>query len=216
MSEHATPLTADLQRYIAEHAAGDDEFLAELKQAALAEGFPSIWVAPAEADLMQLLLRSSGARTVVEIGTLAGVSAIAIARALPAEGRVHTIEIDPVRAEFAERWIARSDVAGRILVHRGSAAAVLPRFARHSADAAFLDADKRSYPRYLREAMRIVRPGGLILADNALAWGRVVEERPTDPDVAAMRAFNELMTRTRGLHGVIVPLGDGLWVAVKD
>jgi len=216
MSEDPTRVTEAQFRYLAEHTARDDAFLAELKQAAQAAGIPSIWISPGQASLIQILLRLAGARTVVEVGTLAGYSAVVMARALPPEGRVHTIEIDPRRAEFAEAWIARSDVARKIVVHRAAAAQVLPRFADDSADAAFLDADKPGYPLYLRECMRIVRPRGLILADNAFAFGQLLDEHAADPDVAAMRAFNELVTHMTGLRSVIVPLGDGLWVGVKD
>ncbi len=216
MSEEASPVTAAHARYLAEHTAADDAFLAELKRAARAQGLPPIWIAPEQASLVQILLRLSRARVVVEVGTLAGYSAIVMARALPPEGRVHTIEIEPRHADFAERWVARSDVAARIVIHRGAGARVLPRFARASADAALLDADKASYPLYLRECLRIVRPGGLILVDNALAFGRLLEEPVTDPDVSAIRAFNELMANTAGLRSVIVPLGDGLWVGVRE
>ncbi len=216
MSEEATRLTEALVHYVAEHTAGDDVFLAELKRAARALGLPPIWIAPEQASLVQILLRLAGARTVVEVGTLAGYSAIVMARALPPEGRVHTIEIDPRHADFAERWIARSDVATKVVVHRGAGAKVLPGFARNFADAAFLDADKPSYPKYLRECLRIVRSRGLILADNALAFGQLLEEPATDANVSAMRAFNDLMARTPGLRSVIVPLGDGLWVGVKE
>jgi predicted O-methyltransferase YrrM len=216
MSEDATLLTPELLRYVQQHTAGDDPFLAEVKEAARAEGFPPIWIAPAQASLLRILLRAARARIVVEVGTLAAVSAIVMARALPPDGRVHTIEVDPVRAEFAERWIARSDVGTRIVVHRGAGTLVLPRFPRFSADAIFIDADKPGYPRYLREGLRIVRPGGLLLADNALAFGEILDPGTARPEVAAMRAFNELVAAMPGLHGVIVPLGDGLWVAVKD
>ncbi|HZM00237.1 MAG TPA: class I SAM-dependent methyltransferase, partial [Planctomycetota bacterium] len=164
---------------------------------------------------MQILLRAIGARTVVEVGTLAGYSAIAMARALPAGGQVHTIELDPRHADFAERWVARSDVAGQVSVHRGAGLEVLPRFAADSADAAFLDADKGNYPGYLRESLRIVRRGGLVLVDNAFAFGQLFDEQPTDREVGAVRAFNELMAQESRLQSVIVPIGDGLWVGVK-
>jgi caffeoyl-CoA O-methyltransferase len=152
---------------------------------------------------------------VVEVGTLAGYSAIAMARALPREGRVRTIEIETKHADFAERWIARSDVAGKIEVHRGPGAEVLARFAADSADAAFLDADKGSYPIYLKECLRIVRQGGLIMVDNAFAFGQLFDPKPTDREVPAVRAFNEVMAQTHGVHSIIVPFGDGLWVGVK-
>ncbi len=92
---------------------------------------------------------------------------------------------------------------------------VLPGFAADSADAAFLDADKASYPRYLGECLRIVRRGGLIMADNAFAFGQLLDAHPTDREVPAVRAFNEIMAREARLHSVIVPIGDGLWVGVK-
>jgi predicted O-methyltransferase YrrM len=216
MSEGGSYVAVALADYVAAHTLRDDDFLAELKQAARAAELPPIWIAPAQASLMQILLRLMGARVVVEVGTLAGYSAIVLARSLPPEGRVHTIEIDPRRADFAERWIARSDVAGKIAVHRGAAIQVLPGFAGESADAAFLDADKGNYSLYLRESLRIVRPRGLIMADNAFAFGQVLDEHAADPDVAAMRAFNEQLAHLPGLRSVIAPLGDGLWIGVKE
>ena len=92
---------------------------------------------------------------------------------------------------------------------------VLPRFESNSADAAFLDADKASYPHYLEESLRIVRPGGLILVDNAFAFGQLFDDAPTDPEAAAVQAFNELMAKEERVDSVIVPLGDGMWVGVR-
>lgn len=216
MSAESSLVTAAHFAYIAERTARDDDLLVELKREAAAAGIPAIHVAPEQASFMRILLHIAGARQVVEVGTLAGYSAISMARALPPGGRVRTIEIDPVRATFARRWVARSDVAGRVEVLCGDGAELLAGFEDLSADAAFLDADKESYPRYLRECLRIVRPGGLIAADNALAFGQLFHEHPTDASVPAVRAFNELVPATAGLQGVIVPLGDGLWVCVKE
>jgi caffeoyl-CoA O-methyltransferase len=215
MSETQTALSARHLAYVAEHTRGDDPFLEELKRAARGAGMPAIWIAPAQASLLQILLRLGGAREVVEVGTLAGYSAIAMARALPAAGRVRTIEVDPKHADFAELWIARSDVAGKIEVHRGRGVDVLPRFASDSADAAFLDADKASYPLYLEQCLRIVRVGGLIAVDNAFAFGQLLDERPSDRDVAAIRSFNDRLAADARLQSVIAPLGDGCWVGVR-
>jgi caffeoyl-CoA O-methyltransferase len=215
MSTTSTLVTADHFAYLASRTAGDDAFLRELKAAAEATGFPAIWIAPEQASFMQILLAAMGAREVVEVGTLAGVSAIAMARALPADGRVRTIEVSRGRAEFAREWVARSEVAERITVMHGNARDLLPTFASASADAAFLDADKGSYPDYLEECLRIVRPGGMIMADNAFAFGELFADPPRDGEVAAMRRFNDHIAADPRLHGVIVPLGDGLWVAVK-
>ena len=216
MSETSTLITEEHFRYVAAHTAREDPFLAELKRAAEAAGIPSIWIAPEQASFMQILLKLAGAKEVVEVGTLAGYSAIAMARGLPEGGRVRTIELDRTHADFAERWVARSDAAGKVEVHRGPGAEVLPRFASDSADAAFLDADKGSYPLYLKESLRIVRRGGLIMVDNAFAFGELFDSNPSDREVPAVRKFNDLMAATRGLHSVIVPLGDGLWVGVRE
>lgn len=202
-------------RYIAERTVPEDPFLAELRRDAVAAGIPPISIGPAQASFLQIVLRAAGAREVVEVGTLAGYSAIAMARALPPGGRVRTIEYSEKHAAFARERIARSDVAGKVEVHCGDARRVLPSFAEGSADAAFLDADKAGYPFYLEECHRIVRKGGLVLADNAFAFGQLVDERPTDREVSAVRAFNDVIAADRRLQSVIVPLGDGCWIAVR-
>jgi predicted O-methyltransferase YrrM len=215
MSETSTLVTADHFRYLAERTTREDAFLKSLKAEATAEGIPPIWIAPEQASFMQILLRLAKAVDVVEVGTLAGYSAIIMARALPDEGSVRTIELDPKHADFAERWIAKSEVSGKIDVLRGAGMDVLPRLADDSADAAFLDADKASYPAYLSECLRIVRVGGLIMVDNAFAFGELFAKEATRADVAAMRAFNDHMARLAPIQSIIVPIGDGLWVGVR-
>jgi len=215
MSAEPSPISVAHHHYIRDHVPPEDPFLAQLRAAALEDGIPPIWIAHEEAHFLCVLLRLVGARRVIEVGTLAGYSAIALARGLPADGRVDTIELLPKHADFAERWIAKSDVAARVRVHRGSGVQVLANFAADSADALFMDADKTSYPQYLESALRIVRPGGLILADNALAFGQLLEAKPSDREVPAVRAFNDLVAREPRVEGVIVPLGDGVWVLRK-
>jgi predicted O-methyltransferase YrrM len=212
VSQQASLVDPRLGPYLAAHARGDDAFLLELKAAAQAEGIPSIWIAPEQAAFVELLLRAIGAREVLEIGTLAGYAAIRMARALVPAGRVRTLELSARHAEFARRWIARSDVAGRVEVLLGDARASLPGIGAGSVDACLVDADKRGYPFYLEQCARILRPGGLVLVDNAFAFGQLFDERPADPDVPAVREFNERMARSSEFESVIVPLGDGMWV----
>jgi O-methyltransferase len=214
MSSTSTPVTAELFDYIRDHTQPEDPFLLELKREAEAAAIPAIWISHEQARLMQILLRLAGAREVVEVGTLAGYSAICMARALPAEGRVRTIELSDPHADFAEAWVARSDVAGRVEVHRGAGVDVLPGFESASADVAFLDADKANYGRYLEESLRIVRPGGLVMVDNAFAFGQLLEQGEVDPSVGAIRAFNDSVPGVERFDSVIVPMGDGLWVGV--
>ena len=218
MSSSPTVVSRALSDYVAAHAAPEDALLRELKEEAAREGVPAIWISPEQGALMEVLLRLSGAREVVEVGTLVGYSAIRMARALPAGGRVRTIELDPRHADLAERFVARSDVAGKVEVLRGAGADLLPTLASDSADAAFVDADKVGYPLYLEECLRIVRPGGLVMVDNAFAFGRVLEEAPGGDEgesVRAIRAFNDRLAADGRVDAVIVPVGDGLWVAVR-
>ena len=216
MSETTTLLTAEHVRYLAERTRAEDPFLGELKVAARAADIPPIWISPEQASFMQIVLKLRGAREVIEVGTLAGYSAIAMARALPADGRVRTIELLDKHADFAEEWIAKSDVAGRIEVLRGAGADVLAQIEPQSADAAFLDADKVGYVTYLDECMRILRPCGLLMVDNAFAFGQLFDEQPTDREVEAVRTFNDHLAARTDLHSIIAPIGDGCWVCVKE
>ncbi len=216
MSGVSTTVTEKHFAYVAQHTRGDDEFLRQLKVTATAAGIASIWIAPEQASFLQILLKLRGARDVVEVGTLAGYSAISMARALGPQGKVKTLERDPEHVAFARQWIAKSDVAGRIEVLEGDARAVLATLPTASADACFIDADKDGYPVYLDECVRILRPRGLMLVDNAFAFGQLLAAKPTDPDVPAIRRFNDVLAARRDLHAIIVPLGDGCWVGVKE
>ena len=216
MSQVSTTLTPEHFTYVAERTRSEDPYLAQLKEAAVERGIPPIWIAPEQASFLQVLLKASAAKRVCEVGTLAGLSAIHMARALPSKeegGELVTIELDPKHAAFARDWIERSDVADRVKVVEGGGDERLAELSDQSFDAAFLDADKKGYPRYLEHCMRIVRPGGLILVDNAFAFGELFATHPKDPEVEAVREFNDHMAKQTGLHGVIVPLGDGMWVA---
>ena len=215
MSATATVVTQRHFDYIAARTTREDDFLKSLKRAAVDAGIPAIWISPEQASFMQIMLRLCGARQVVEVGTLAGYSAIAMARALPPDGRVRTIEISGTYADFAEAWVQRSDVSDRVEIHRGSGRDILPAFDAGSADAAFLDADKGGYGFYLEECLRIVRRGGMIMVDNAFAFGQLFDEHPTDPETPAVLEFNEQMASEHRLESIIVPFGDGCWVGVK-
>jgi predicted O-methyltransferase YrrM len=216
MSSASSTVTEKHFAYLAQRTRGDDDFLRRLKAAAVSAGIPTIWIAPEQASFLQILLALRGARDVVEVGTLAGYAAIRMARALGPAGKVKTIERDRNHVGFARQWIAASDVAGRVDVIEGDARAVLRTLPAASADACFIDADKDNYPHYVDECMRILRPRGLLLIDNAFAFGELFDPHATDPDVQAIRRCNDLVAARTDLHAVIVPLGDGCWVGVKE
>jgi caffeoyl-CoA O-methyltransferase len=213
MSDKSTALSVEHFAYIARHTRQEDALLRELKSAATAAGIPAIWISPEQASFLQILLRAARAREVVEVGTLAGYSAIWLARALPPDGRLRTIEIEPRHADFATDWIARSDVKDRVEVLRGDARQVLAGIPARSVDACFIDADKEGYPTYLDECVRIARRGGLILVDNAFAFGELLDA-PDKDAVRGIRAFNDAMAARGDLQSIIVPFGDGCWVGV--
>lgn len=174
-------------------------------------GMPAIQLGSSEARLLELLLRLVGARNVVEVGTLAGFSALRMARALPADGRLHTIEFDPAHAAVARENVARAGEASRVVVHEGAAAEVLPRLApKGPFDAVFLDADKAGYAAYGRWAAANVRRGGLLLADNVFLFGRLLDG---GAEAESMRRFHE---EARGAFDTVcIPTPDGLLVGVR-
>lgn len=192
------------------HAAHDDA----LRRAFDAPGdhdIPAIQVGASEGRLLELLLRMVGARRVVEVGTLVGYSAIRMARALPADGALWSIEYDARHAAVARDNIAAAGLADRIEVREGAALDVLPALEQHGPfDAVFIDADKGNYDHYGAWAETHLRPGGLLLGDNSFLFGRLLED---SPEAAAMRRFHE--RATRAFHSVNVPTPDGLLVGIK-
>lgn len=188
-----------------------DAALAQAFAAPAAHGMPEIQVSPSEGKLLGLLVRIAGARKVVEVGTLAGYSAIHIARALPDGGKLVTIEIEPRNAEIARANIAAAALENRVEVRVGAATDVLQTLAPEAPfDAVFLDADKEGYPGYAAWAARHLREGGLLIADNSYFFGQLLAD---DAGARAMRRFHEQLAAD--FDSVCAPTPDGLVVAVK-
>jgi len=165
-------------------------------QTSAAAGLPPINVSPNQGKLLLLLARVQGARTVLEIGTLGGYSTIWLARALPADGRLITLESDPNHAAVARANIARAGLAGVVELRLGRALDTLPQLAaegRGPFDLVFIDADKPGYPDYLTWALKLSRRGSLIIADNVVRKGAVIDAASSDANVQGVRRFNELL-----------------------
>jgi predicted O-methyltransferase YrrM len=211
-----TPLNDAIVDYLNSMFPVEDELLKELRSEAEKAGIPPIQISSEQGAFMQTLLRGTGARRVIEIGTLAGYSAIIMARALPEDGRIVTLERDPFHADFARGFIARAGLDGRIEVRTGAAADLLERDLAGSGpyDFAFIDADKPGYVRYLELLLPMMRSGGMIAGDNALAWGRIADDPTDDPDVRGMQAFNRAMAENPRITSSIVPVGDGMCIGV--
>nr|WP_202553828.1 O-methyltransferase [Streptomyces sp. SID4936] len=175
---------------------GPDEALDAAVENSDAAGLPAIQVAANQGKLLNLLARLQGARTVLEIGTLGGYSTIWLARALPEGGRVVTLEADPAYAEVARANIERAGFADVVEIRVGRALDTLPELAAEGHgpfDVVFIDADKPSNPDYLAWSLKLTRPGSLIIADNVVRDGEVVDGTSDDPKVQGVRRFTELV-----------------------
>ncbi len=203
-----------LGAYIGDLFAREDDVLLALREDADRSGLPPIAVPPQTGRLLQVLLAAVGARRVLEVGTLGGLSAIWMARALPADGRILSLEIELPHAEFARRHIARAGFAEQIEVRVGRALDLLPALDGERFDLTFLDADKEPLPTYLDWALRLTRAGGLIVADNALRGGRVIDQSVTDAGTAGVREFNRRLAAEPRIAGTVLPVGDGVAVGV--
>ena len=211
------PQPERLEQYVADLFAPEDEVLRALRAEMAAGGLPDIAVSPIEGRLLQVLLRAIGAHRVLEIGTLGGYSAIWMARALPPGGRLVTLEIDAARADFARDFARRAGLDAVIDVCVGPALETIRTLEDDHVepfDACFIDADKEGYPAYLDAALRLVRTGGLILGDNVLWSGRVVDEDPPEETTRQILAFNRRLAEDPRLDAIIVPVRDGLSIAV--
>ena len=200
--------------YLSTLFAAEDETLLALREAADRNGLPPIAISPDEGRLLQVLLTAIGARRVLEVGTLGGYSAIWMARALPADGSLLSIELEPAHAEFARGFVSRAGLDGIVDVHVGRALDVLPSLDGSAFDAIFLDADKEPLPTYLEWALRLVRPGGLIIADNALWGGRVLDQSVNDDATRAVREFNRRFATDPRITGIVVPTHDGVAIGI--
>jgi caffeoyl-CoA O-methyltransferase len=201
-------LLAWLERVHVAHDSGLERAFRSPEQ----DGIPSIMVGRSEGRALTLLLQMIGAQRAVEIGTLAGYSAIHLARGLRAGGRLETIELDPRHAQIARGNLAAAGVADRVEVHEGAALEVLARLeARGPFDAVFVDADKGNYDHYGRWAAKNLRPGGLLIGDNAFYFGKLLDR--DDPAAAAMRRFHE--EAAKAFDSVCLPTPDGMLLALK-
>ena len=196
--------------------AREDETLLALREEADRTGLPPIAVSPDAGRLLQVLLKAVGARRVLEVGTLGGYSAIWIARALPEDGRLITLESEPAHAAFARRFLARAGVAERVEVREGRALDLLPALDGERFDAVFLDADKEPLPTYFDWALRLLRPGGLLIADNALWGGRVYDAAENDARTEGVREFNRRLANDPRVTGIVVPTHDGVAIGVVN
>jgi predicted O-methyltransferase YrrM len=200
----------NVDRYFGDLLVPLDEALDAALKANEEGALPQIDVTPLQGKFLEFLVRATGARRVLEIGTLGGYSTIWMARALPAGGRIVTLELEPHHATVARRNLEKVCVADRVEILVGPAIETLPKL--ESTDAAlggpfdliFIDADKQGYPGYLTWALKLSRPGTVIVADNVVRDGKVIDEKSKDPLIQGVRRFAEMVATEPRLSATVL------------
>ena len=198
---------AAVDNYIADRLLGEDSQLAETLAANAAAGLPAIDVSPAQGKFLNLLAKAVAARRILEVGTLGGYSTIWLARALPADGRLITLEIDPHHAEVARANLDRAGVGDRTDVRVGAALDTLAALASEKGpafDLVFIDADKQNNAKYVRAAIDLARPGALIVVDNVIREGRVLDARSEDSAIQGTRRLFDMLAEEPRLDSTAI------------
>jgi caffeoyl-CoA O-methyltransferase len=211
-------LLARIDDYIEERFAPQDEALEAALRESRRAGLPQIQVSPNEAKLLQLLAEMVGARRILEVGTLGGYSAIHFGRALPEDGTLISLEIDERHAEVARKNVERAGLSSKVEIQVGDARELLARITENAEgpfDVVFIDADKEGYPEYLEWALKLTRHGSLILGDNTIRGGSILD--PRDDSARATSEFNERIAGDPRLSAILLPILreriDGLTIA---
>lgn len=203
-----------LVRYLNKTFQPEDAVLKEIRERSLKAGLPEIQLGSMDALHLEVLTRASGAKKAVEIGTLGGYSGTAIARGLGKGSRLHTFELEQKHADVALVSFRKADVVDRVTVHVGPALERLPEIEREGPfDLVFIDADKDSYPKYLAWAAEHLKVGGVVLGDNAFAFGEIVDGRSAG--AKALREFNQELAQGKRFRATMLPTGEGLCMGVK-
>jgi caffeoyl-CoA O-methyltransferase len=198
-----------------------DPVLQEIIDRTVKNGLPEIYVAPMDGLHLEVIARAVGAKKAVEIGTLGGYSGVCLCRGMGPEGKLYTFEMNPLNAEVARTSFEKAGFKDNVEIHVGPALLNLPLVSKYGPfDLVFIDADKPSYPDYLRWAAANLRVGGIVLGDNTFAWGEISnsdydKNTSEKPSVTALRAFNKECASSGRFKATVLPTGEGLTFAVK-
>jgi predicted O-methyltransferase YrrM len=214
-------LVERIDEYIERLFVPEDRVLSQNLKDADAAGLPAINVSPNQGKLLYLLARIAGARFILEIGTLGGYSTTWLAWALPAGGKLITLEVDPEHVEVARKNVQRASLSNAVEILVGNAAELMQGMidsGQEPFDLIFIDADKPSYLRYLKLALQLSRSGTVILADNVIRNGLVLDEHPADPNARGAKAFNLAIASDARLESILLPIYrgkvDGLSISI--
>jgi predicted O-methyltransferase YrrM len=214
----ALALTQALQRYVAVHGSRETAVQKRLRAETLKQPMAQMQIGAEQGALMQVLVRMLGARRCVEIGTFTGYSALAVAMALPANGKIVCCDISEEWTSIARRYWKLAKVEKKIELRLAPALRTLDALVRKEKakyDFAFIDADKANYQNYFERCLKLLRRGGLIAVDNTLWSGRVLDKNSAETDTRAIQAFNRRLQRDRRVDVALLTVGDGLTLALK-
>jgi predicted O-methyltransferase YrrM len=219
MSRESLGLSEALQDYLRRVSLRESGLLRRLRAETAAMPGGGMQISPEQGQFMAMLVRLVGARRCLEIGTFTGYSALVVALALPPEGRLLCCDVSESYASVAHRYWEEAGVAGKIELRLGPALATLETLLGQNRagtyDFAFIDADKENYDAYYERSLRLIRPGGIIAIDNVLWGGAVADPAKRDADTVALRALNEKLHDDDRIDLAMLPIGDGLTLALK-
>lgn len=217
MADKFTPMDERIYTYLLDQQPPEHEQLRALRQQTREMPRGEMQITPEQGHLLALLVGLMGARCILEIGTFTGYSALAMALALPADGRIVACDISHDWTQVGRLYWQRAGVAERIELRIAPASETLALLERDgkrdSFDLAFVDADKTGYDSYYESALRLIRPGGLIVLDNMLRRGRVARPDVSDPDTVALRKLNAKIARDERVDRVLLPIASGMTLA---
>lgn len=220
MSNQTLPLDDRLYRYLLDHSVHEPEVLVALRHETAQHPMAQMQIAPEQGQLMALLVQLLGVTKALEVGVFTGYSALRVALALPPEGKLVACDVSEEYTAIARRYWEQAGVANKIDLRIGPATETLDQLIQsgeaNSFDFAFIDADKSSYPTYYEQALQLVRPGGLIALDNMLWSGQVADPAVQDKRTNVLRDLNAAIHRDSRVVASLVPIADGLTLAMKQ
>lgn len=212
-------VTKRLYRYIVDHSVRDQDVLRALREETARLPQAGMQVGPEQGQFMALLARLVGAKRCIEVGVFTGYSTLCVALALPSDGRIVACDISEEWTAIARRAWEKAGIAGKIDLRLGKATRTLDRMLAAGEagryDFAFIDADKASYLAYYERCLALLRPGGLLVADNTLWSGDVADPSKRSTDTVALREFNDTLHRDERIDVSLLPVGDGVTLARK-
>ena len=207
-------VSKDIEKYCKDYSLDDTDLLKELSKITWeTEDIPQMLCGSLVGGLLQMLIKISGAKRVLEIGMFTGYSTLKMAEALPADGEIHSCELMEKHIVTARGWFKKSDVNYKISIHKGEADKSLEEFRAGSFDMMFVDADKTGYPEFYRKGTMLLKKGGIAIFDNMLWSGSVLN--PEDDDAKALRETAELIKNDGRLEQLLLPVRDGLMIYRK-